>query len=813
MKSIFNELLQKASLIENDAEKLIFLTSVLRSVQQTAVIVTFELANARVPIDEINLFEDIQRFGQPSDGLPLDILDNLVPNMRHFLSANFLNGWFEKVDLVDEPLSAQLKPWVEFRNRRQSHGVLDSGLTREWSNKVEKIIKNCLVVFDEILPVVDDSSEEMLLSRKYDRLKIKTPLLFKKHAIVFLNISAKKSIWSVHGQMLSQTNAEEFKILLEEKNIFLNVGQKPCLKYELVDVFLKNGEEKSLFHNLPIRQTAIFEGRAVELQSLREWLDDVDSRYCLVYGDGGYGKTTLVLEFFNQLLEGEFYFERPLPEIISYYTAKKTKWTESGLTHFTSISPVVDECLRELVRCIESVLSKKWYLIEGKALIDRVKTVLVDEGYSRDDILLVIDNTETLATSSSEVKELGSFFKKLGKLIGRVVITSRRREFIEASPILIEGLNDDECISLMRRLAEESGAQSIGQAGEPKLRQVSHQLMNKPLLLEALVRYISATGLGIEEAIKNVFKKTSEELLNFLYDDAWRRMNDLQKKVFLTIIHLTVPLDQNSISETCKNLKIQHSEFLTALEETHFSMMTDRGKSYSLVLVELASNFFEMKFQNLSGDEQSQIKLLALKTDEYSKNLDKVLREYERDRVSEAFRSEFAKAAKVAADRGDINEAIEMYELAIVDDPINSSLYDRFSWLLLNKKHDYEYAKTISLEAFKIDKNNCDAVVGLALVFYRLENLAQGDFYIDLAGNLGRPKSFCLLRKAIAKYHFSSKILNHAEKRTLLDEALREIKQALSIKSNKGGYEAKNLNDMRKYEELIYSKMALLRPS
>ena len=87
-----------------------------------------------------------------------------------------------------------------------------------------------------------------------------------------------------------------------------------------------------------------------------EWVDDEDSRYCLVYGDGGYGKTTLVLEFCNLIMESEFDFERSPPEIISYYTAKKTRWTESGLIHFTSINPAMDECIRELMRCFDPTL-------------------------------------------------------------------------------------------------------------------------------------------------------------------------------------------------------------------------------------------------------------------------------------------------------------------------------------------------------------------------------------------------------------------------------------------------------------------------
>jgi len=39
------------------------------------------------------------------------------------------------------------------------------------------------------------------------------------------------------------------------------------------------------------------------MSELEEWWNDLDFRTCLVFGDGGIGKTTLVLEFLHRLLE------------------------------------------------------------------------------------------------------------------------------------------------------------------------------------------------------------------------------------------------------------------------------------------------------------------------------------------------------------------------------------------------------------------------------------------------------------------------------------------------------------------------------
>ncbi|KNC91278.1 hypothetical protein GM30_23420 [Trabulsiella odontotermitis] len=720
-----------------------------------------------------------------------------------------MRGWFESTREIEKPLSKQLVDWVEFRNKRPGHGVLDANITNKWVNKTEAIIKDCLTIFSKILP--DISSDGVLLPLKnFSGTKITTPLYIKNNVVVVLNITVRKGVWKLKGQLLSTEDAEEFTVDLDEDNVFNTISIKPIGRYELADI-ISNNKNYSFFHNIPVRQTDTFEGRKAELKQLQEWIDDEDSRYCLVYGDGGYGKTTLVLEMLNLFLESQYDFNEPLPTIISYHTAKMTRWTDQGLVHLTGTLPVMDECLRELVRCFHPVLSQEWYTTSGRQLVDKTISVLKENKLTRDDILLIIDNTETLATNSQEVKDLGAFFKTIGKLIGRIIITSRRREFIEATPIAIEGLSEIEGVNLMKRLADEFCAKPIQQAGEAKLRKVSEQLMHKPILLEALVKYIARGSCGIDIAIDTVFKKSNEDLLEFLYEDAWQRLNQLQKEVFLTLIHLSSPLDQNTISRTCQKIGIQHTEFQEGLEETHFSVLTDYGRTYTIELVDLAKRFFLQQFGKLDLKEKQNLKKIAELVDSYAAEREKIDKEYKTDRIAEAFRSEYAKAAKVYVDKGDIDNAINMYKLAVEDDPVNSALHDRFSWFLLNKTTDYSYAKKISEKAVELDKRNCDAIVGLALVHYRLGNIQDGDKYIDQAQDAGRSLSFCMLRKAIARYYQAKDEEMIDRKIELLETALDLLEQADRKNTNYRGYDAKNKSDIQRYQGLTRNRLSALR--
>jgi len=800
MKNKYLEHLDFASSIDNSTEQLMYLTSLLRSLLQTATIITFELAKRETSYDEVGLVEFINRFLKPVDGLPLEIFTHLTPLIRDNINNTFLLGWFEETKTVSPSLDKQLRKWIEFRNKKPAHGVLDKPTAEEWSIKTENIIKDCLIVFNSIIPSID-KAERFKFSKEFKNLEITVPLIYDNNVFTIQHIVSKKGIWKLKGQVLSLVDAKEFTIDLSNNNIFSTQGLESTEKYPYIS-FINNNEEHILQHNIPIRQTDIFVGRESELKEINDWMNDEDSRACSIYGDGGYGKTTLVLEFFNKMIESEFDFEKNPPLIISYYTAKKTRWNEDGLLYLPNTNLAMDECIRELMRCFYPILPKAWYSITGSKIIDKAKSVLVDNKYERDDILFIIDNTETLASTQTEIKELNTFFNLIRKKLGRIIITSRRRESFEAKQLQIQGLSDTECISLLKELGKVYKANSINQSGDRSLQKISKQLMNKPLLLEALVKYIAHSNLGIDRAIKKIFNMSNEQLLEFLYEDAWLRMNDLQKEVFYVMIYLQSPLDENSIGKICQEIQIQYSEFLEALEETHFAIEVEYSQSYTLQLIDLAQKFFLLQFQKLTLKEKDNFKRIAQKVDKYSIERQKIENEYKTDRVAEAFRSEFAKSARIFADKGDNDKAFGMYELALEDDPLNSALHDKFSWFLLNRTQEFDYAKILSEKAVKLNTNNIDATVGLALVYYRLGEIEHGDKYIDKAQKLGRSLSFCLLRKGIARYHKAKKSNIFEEQVELLENTLKLLKNSEIKNANACGYDRKNLDDTTHYLNL-----------
>lgn len=797
MKNLYQNKLDEIALINSDIEKCNALFSLIRSLTQVIAIVSLDIYVSNLEEDSrVNDFTF--RMQKPSDGLPYEILDYLIPKFRAYTNERLMDGWFECRD--NTCLAEELRSFINFRNSSAGHGVLDLRKAREWAPNLMSLSTKILDVCSDLIPADNNRI------KVFNDYRVTIPLLYQNELFVITSIKKRKGLWRLQGQTLDILDSEEFSFMIENSRIFDVENSNNTRGYK--DKVINNKNEDFVLHNVPSRQTDSFHGRDKELQLLREWYSDEDSRVCLVYGDGGYGKTTLILESLNQFLEGEFEIENNKPIFICYYSAKKTKWTENGLEYFQSSQPIIDDCVLEIVKSQEE-LTKDWYRVEGRALVDKARNLLQKYKVNRNDVLLIIDNSETLASSSVEVKELAERVKYISKNIARVIITSRRREVLQAEPILVEGLEESESIELIKNLSLRYNADALNKAGENRLRKVVKKLMYKPLLIEAYVKYMKHSETSIDKGLEKFYISSNEELLEFLYEDAWLRMNELQREVFLVIIHVDCEINNTILDKIYQLVEINKDEFTQAYEETYFANIIDYGSEFVFEIVPLAEVFFRKQFLGYDEKVQEDIKDIAQNVEEYGKKLHEMQATYNNDRVSEAFRSEYARFAKSHMNRGEIDEAIEMYELALEDDPINSYLHDRFAWLLINKTNSFDKALALSKKAFELDNNNIDAIVNIALSYYKLKNIDEGDRFIEISVKKGRSEAFGLLRKGIARYQIAKHVKRYEETVSLYNEAIRYFKKIQE--NNRGlittGYEAKIKDDAIRYHNLALKKL------
>src|SRR5690606_33326173 len=85
-------------------------------------------------------------------------------------------------------------------------------------------------------------------------------------------------------------------------------------------------------------------------------------------------------------------------------------------------------------------------------------------------------------------------------------------------------------------------------------------------------------------------------------------------------------------------------------------------------------------------EDSERIDKIAFKVDKQAAERFEVDKNYRTDRVADGFRSEYAKAAKIATIKKDYPAASELFELALLDEPLNAALHDRFASFLLRNR-------------------------------------------------------------------------------------------------------------------------------
>jgi Tfp pilus assembly protein PilF len=282
------------------------------------------------------------------------------------------------------------------------------------------------------------------------------------------------------------------------------------------------------------------------------------------------------------------------------------------------------------------------------------------------------------------------------------------------------------------------------------------------------------------------------------------RMNDLRRQVFLILVSLANPIDGRCIGDACQAVGLQHVEFQSGLDETYFATVTDRGATYDFEIIDLAKQFFRKQVLKLDSVGQDEIKRLAAKVDKQTVRREELDRAYVHDRVADAFRSQYAKAAKIAVDRGDYVGADESFKLAMLEEPMNSALKDRYAWFLSHILQRLGDALPYAIEAVQLDPKSGDARITLGLIEYRLGDIESGDASMDHAIENGKPQMLCYLRMGIARYHQAKKIPYSRDAINLLKEA-----DVLLQRAEKAGtfdddyYYYKNLHDIRRYNSLV----------
>jgi tetratricopeptide (TPR) repeat protein len=536
-------------------------------------------------------------------------------------------------------------------------------------------------------------------------------------------------------------------------------------QYKLVDTA---DRKWSAFTFLPDRLTDCFTGRQNEIDALVEWLNDTESHACMLFGDGGIGKTTLVVELIHRLLEGKLSSSWK-PELITFYTAKKTRWGNKGLEIINTRQLGVTDVALEVVRRLgSSPLGKDWLSMEPNPLCQKVAGFLADHGLKRSSHLIILDNTETMASSEEDVKALAKHIKELCRRVGRVLMTSRRREPIEANPIELTQLSEDESTTFLKERGKQLKLRPFEQAPASTLRSYARKLGNKPLMLEVFVQSVSENAASLEKGFEKVLRLQQEDLGEFLFADAWARMSDDIRLLLLLMTRVADLHDELLLKLCCLQSEVTIVQATEALQESRGLATIYRidGRIQISFNTEFMK-FCEGKTVVIDGHQKPSDASVALVKKQYDEFL-KSMSIHVYDRHAMAFRHVLARAAWSAYQNGHYEECELFFDEAASEDSSNAMLFDRYAYFLF-KRNRLEDALQKASKAVQLDPSASEAWFTKGLIEARLGRTHPSLSSLAKAESLGKPRHLCLLQMVYA--HENDSPPNLALARACLEES------------------------------------------
>jgi len=630
-------------------------------------------------------------------------------------------------------LESVLRGFVAWRN----DSVFGHGVGNGDPVALVDLIDLLLDRFDRVLPAVNGDGRFELRRSPGDELTLKVLRPYGGDLVCYRNIYMVASGHCVvrAQRLMSLTKWEEVSWEAEDVLAFRARAEKTYSLWE-------TGEPKWCpIVLVPSRLTHHFKGREEELARLVEWANDEDSRVCMLYGDGGMGKTTLAVEFVHRLLDGSV-SSAWRPEMVTFYTAKKTRWGLDGLEFIRSSDGTINDLAAEIYRRLSGKSADlNWFNKSADSTIDRLATFLGEWKIKRDAHLLILDNTETMATDEKDVRTLAKHVWKLARKVGRVLITSRRSEPIQAQPIDVPPLAPEESIALLRLWAEELSCQPIQQSGDPSLLKIASQLGNRPLTLEVFLRTLK-DGDSLDDAFKRVQLMEQKDLGEFLYDDAWRRLRPVVRSLLQLMAAVADHHDEELVRLCCEQAGVLIVDAYAALAESRGIATVRRVDGHTEVIFN--SDFLQF-VAGKGVPEQPTVDRIRAR---YA-NLLKSKWSDGRDRLNIAYRSPYARAAAQALREGRFDDAVQEYQSALKIDPQNGPLFERYADALFLERQ-YEEALLYAEEGTRLAAADAECWFTRGVIESRLGRFEEAEASFDKAKAQGKPAYLGALQLAHA---------------------------------------------------------------
>ena len=263
---------------------------------------------------------------------------------------------------------------------------------------------------------------------------------------------------------------------------------------------------------------------------------------------------------------------------------------------------------------------------------------------------------------------------------------------------------------------------------------------------------------------------------------------------------LNVPINEITVGWTCRQLDVIHGDWLNdTFRETHFGQLDDYGTTYEIAFAQDAIRFFQSKRDDVNNTTSAKVKRIIKDVERRYLQMKEGEHGYVSDRIYSAFRISEARTAKFYAVRGEHETARGWYEEAIVKDPQNSALFDRYAFFLFRFMKKLDAARDKAARATSLDPDNEEALFTASMIEYEDNQRDIGDKFLERALEAGKEKHLCLIQKAksrIVAADVNRGRITEQRWRSLQEEALELFEEAERCIPN-DGYREKNEGECR----------------
>jgi LuxR family glucitol operon transcriptional activator len=295
---------------------------------------------------------------------------------------------------------------------------------------------------------------------------------------------------------LKKSDPIDWKITLETKK---KIESDPSYVFTLTLPAIDHQKiGQNVIHNLPMPDfdETGFIGRKNDVDDIKKLI--FSNKVVSVIGDGGIGKTALVLKIAYDIVDmGE---SCPF-DLVIWTSAKTTMLTAKGIeeihnaiTNYTGLVDLISNALEV-----------------SSSTNDKLSEII--EYFSLFNTLLIIDNLETIQS-----EEVLTFIRE-AQMRCNIVITSRiglgeleyRRK--------LKGFSENESASLIREIAKIRDSEILLKLPQKTLIEISSKLYYNPLAIKWFVNTVE-TGISPSEVLQN-----KDNLLNFCLTNVYDKLS------------------------------------------------------------------------------------------------------------------------------------------------------------------------------------------------------------------------------------------------------------------------------------------------